>query len=53
VLLLDSAMTAPPEGAGAVKVIVQLADPGPTSAPGEQVKDEGKIAPVKLIVADC
>ncbi len=52
-MLLDSAMTAPPEGAGAVKVIVQLADPGPTSAPGEQVKDEGKIAPVKLIVADC
>jgi hypothetical protein len=52
-LLLESAMTALPDGTGAVNVIVQLAEPGPTSAPGEQVKDEGKTTPVKLTVADC
>jgi hypothetical protein len=53
VLLLDKAISAPPDGAGAVKVIVQLADPGAATVPGEQVKDEGKTATVKLIVADC
>ncbi len=45
--------TAPPDGAGAVRVIVQLADPGPVTVPGEQVKDEGKTAMLKPTVADC
>ena len=52
-LLLDRATPAPPEGAGAVNVIVQLADPGAATVPGEQVKDEGKTTTVKLTVADC
>ncbi len=50
--MLDRAMTAPPDGAGDVKVIVQLADPGAVIVPGEQVKDEGTTT-VKLTVADC
>jgi len=53
VLLLDRAITAPPEGAGADKVIVQLADPGAVTEPGEQVKDEGTTTTVRLTVADC
>jgi hypothetical protein len=53
VLLLDRTMTALPDGAGADKVIVQFADPGAVTVPGEQVKDEGKTTPVKLTVADC
>ena len=52
-LLLDKATTAPPEGAGPDKVIVQLAVPGAATVPGEQVKDEGTTATVKLTVVDC
>lgn len=52
-MLLDKVMTAPPEGAGAVNVIVQLALPGAGTGPGVQVKEEGKTSAVKLTVADC
>jgi hypothetical protein len=51
-LLLERVTLAPPEGAGAVKVIVQFADPGAATVPGEQVKDEGSTATVKLTVAE-
>ncbi len=34
-------------------MIVQLADPGAATVPGEQVKDEGTTTTVKLTVADC
>jgi hypothetical protein len=52
VLLLDRATLAPPRGAGAVKVMVQLADPGAATVPGEQFKDEGVTATVKVMAAD-
>jgi hypothetical protein len=52
-LSLDSAMVAPPAGAGAVNVIVQLADPGVVTVAGEQVNSEGTMAAVKLIAAAC
>jgi hypothetical protein len=52
-LLLDKAISAPTDGAGAVKVMVQLADPGAVTVPGAQVKFDGKTPTVKLIVADC
>ena len=52
-LLLDRVTLAPPEGAAAIKVTVQLADPGAATVPGEQFKDEGGTATVKVMVADC
>ena len=52
VLLLDTVTLAPPKGAGTDKVIVQRADPGAATAPGEQLKDEGRSATVKPMVAD-
>jgi len=52
-LLLDSETLAPPAGAGAESVIVQLDDPGAVTVPGEQVTDDGTIATVRLIVAAC
>jgi hypothetical protein len=53
VLLLDSVMLAPPAGAGADNVSVQLDDPGAVTVPGEHVTDDGTTAMVKLIVAAC
>ena len=52
-LLLDSVTLAPPEGAGADKVTVQLAVPGAATLDGEQFTDEGRTATVKLRVAAC
>jgi hypothetical protein len=52
-LLLESATLAPPAGAAADNVIVQLDDPGAVTVPGEQVTDDGTTATVKLIVAAC
>ena len=52
-LLLDTAMPAPPDGAGADKVIMQIADPGGVTVPGEQVTDEGKTGTVKLTEPDA
>jgi hypothetical protein len=52
VLLLDRVTLAPPRGAGADKVTVQLADPGAATVPGEHVNDEGVTATVKLMAAD-
>ena len=52
-LLLDKVTLAPPDGAGADRVTVQLADPGAATVPGEQLTDEGTTVTVKLIPADC
>ena len=51
VLLLERATLAP-DGAEADSVTVQFDDPGPVTAPGEQVRFEGTIAKVKLTVVD-
>jgi hypothetical protein len=47
-LLLETVTLAPPDGAGAVKVIVQLADPGAATVPGEHETDESCTAAVRL-----
>ena len=52
-LLLDTATPAPPNGAGAVNVIVQLDDPGAATVPGEQVNDEGVTATIRVTVVEC
>ena len=51
VLLLERARLAP-DGAGADNVTVQFDDPGPVTAPGEQVRFDGTTAKVKLTVVD-
>jgi hypothetical protein len=51
-LLLESAMVAPPAGAGADKVMVQLADPGAATDAGEQLTVDGTTTTVKPIEAD-
>src|ERR1017187_2660415 len=53
VLLLDSVRLAPPEGAGADKVTVQLAEPGAVTVPGKQFNDVGTTVTVRLTAADC
>ena len=50
-LLLDRATVAPPEGAGAVSVTVQLDVPGAFTVPGEQLKLLGCTVTVKEMVA--
>ena len=52
VLLLDTVTLEPPKGAGTDKVIVQLADPGAATVPGEQLNNEGVTATVKPMVDD-
>ena len=52
-LLLDNETLAPPNGAAADKLIVQLADPGAVTVPGEHVNDVGTTGIVKPTVADC
>ena len=52
VLLLDSATVAPPEGAGADNVTVQLEDPGAFTVAGEHTSELGCTVTVRLIVAD-
>lgn len=53
VLLLASATVAPPEGAGADKVTVQLEEPGAFTVPGEQLSAVGwRVTAVRLRVAD-
>ena len=52
VLPLDRVTLAPPRGAGADNVTVQLADPGAATVPGEQFNDEGTTVTVKVIAAD-
>ena len=52
VLLLDSATVAPPEGAGADNVTVQLEDPGAFTVAGEHTNELGCTVTVRLIVAD-
>ena len=51
-LLLDSVSVAPPDGAGADKVIVQLAEPGAVTVLGEQFNDAGRTVTVRLTDAD-
>ena len=51
-LLLDSASVAPPDGAGADNVTVQLAEPGAVTVPGEQFNDAGNTVTVRLTAAD-
>ena len=51
-LLLDKATIAPPEGAGAVRVTVQLEVPGAFTVAGEQLRVLGCTLTVKEIVAD-
>ena len=51
-LLLDNETLAPPNGAAADKLIVQLADPGAVTVPGEHVNDVGTTGIVKPTVAD-
>ena len=50
-LLLDRATVAPPEGAGAVRVTVQLDVPGAFTVLGEQLKLLGCTVAVKVMVA--
>ena len=52
VLLLESVMVAPPDGAGADNVTVQFADPGAFTVAGEHVSEPGWTVTVKLMVAD-
>jgi len=52
-LLLNRATLAPPDGAGADKVIVQVADPGALTELGEQFTDVSEPVTVKLIALDC
>jgi hypothetical protein len=52
VLPLDRVTLAPPRGAGADNVTVQLADPGAATVAGEQFNDEGTTVTVKVIAAD-
>ena len=52
-LLLDRVRLAPPDGAGADKVTVKLAEPGAMTVLGEQFKDAGRTVTVRLRVADC
>jgi len=52
-LLLDKVTLAPPDGAGALNVTVQFADPGALTVPGEQLTVDGTTATVKLTAADC
>ncbi len=53
VLLLDNVTLAPPDGAAADKLIVQLEDPGAVTVPGEHVNADGTTGTVKPTVADC
>ncbi len=53
VLLLDRAMSSPLNRAVPDKVIVQLADPGAVTVPGEHVNADGTTGTVKPTVADC
>jgi hypothetical protein len=50
-LLLASATVAPPLGAGADKVTVQLEEPGAFTVPGEQLSELGWTFTVRLRVA--
>jgi hypothetical protein len=50
-LLLDSVTTEPPEGAGAVRVTVQVEVPGAFTVAGEQLKMLGWTVMVKPMVA--
>jgi hypothetical protein len=50
-LLLERAMVAPPEGAAAVRVTVQVAVPGAFTVPGEQLKPLTWTAATRLSVA--
>ena len=50
-LLLDRVTVEPPEGAGAVRVIVQLEVPGAITVAGEQLKALGWTVMVKPMVA--
>jgi hypothetical protein len=52
VLLLDKVTVAPPTGAVAVSVTVQVDVPGAFTVAGEQLSPPGWTATVKLIVAD-
>src|SRR5271155_2544014 len=51
-LLLDSVRLAPPDGAGADRVIMQVAEPGAVTVPGVQINDVGITFTVRLTVAD-
>ena len=50
-LLLDSATVAPPEGAGAESVTVQLEVPGALTVPGEQLRLPGTTVTLRLTEA--
>jgi len=52
VLLLDKVTVAPPPGAGAVSVTVQLEVPGAFTVAGEQLKLLGCVVTVNDMVAD-
>jgi hypothetical protein len=51
-LLLDKVTVAPPAGAAAVSVTVQLEVPGAFTVAGEQLKPLGCAVTVKAMVAD-